>query len=108
MRMKKYTIGIDFGTLSGRALLINALTGEEVAEAVLEYRHGVMDEQLPGGRRLPGQYALQHPADYLSALESAVRGAMEKSGAEYLRAAGRKDRTHLAGRRLHGQKAMAA
>ena len=33
-RMEKYTIGVDYGTLSGRAVLVNARTGEEKADAV--------------------------------------------------------------------------
>ena len=70
--MAKYVIGIDFGTLSGRALLVDAVTGEEKAEAVLDFRHGVMDEELPCGKKLPGQYALQHPNDYLEVLQTVV------------------------------------
>ena len=45
--MEKYTIGVDYGTLSGRAVLVNARTGQELADAVYEYPHAVMDEQLP-------------------------------------------------------------
>ena len=41
--MKKYAIGVDYGTLSGRALLIDCATGEELASAVFDYPHGVMD-----------------------------------------------------------------
>ena len=50
---KKYTIGIDFGTLSARAVALDLATGNEVAEAVFEYPHGVMDVQLPCGKKLP-------------------------------------------------------
>jgi len=77
--MRKYVIGMDYGTLSARTLLVNAITGEEVAEAVLEYRHGVIDKQLSGGCRLPGQYALQHPADYLEVLQT-IPAVLSKSG----------------------------
>ena len=62
--MSKYVIGIDFGTLSGRALLMDAQTGCEIAEATMEYKHAVMDTALPSGKKLPPNYALQHPADY--------------------------------------------
>ena len=74
---KKYTIGIDFGTLSARAVALDLQTGVEVAEAVHPYPHGVMDVQLPCGKKLPPQYALQHPQDYLEALEKVVGGVLE-------------------------------
>ena len=63
--MHNYTIGVDFGTLSGRAVLVDTTTGEEVAVAVHEYSHGVMDEKLPDGTTLGVDWALQHPQDYL-------------------------------------------
>ncbi len=78
--MKKYTIGIDFGTLSGRCVVVDCENGQELAEAVCEYPHGVMDAQLPGGRKLPAHYALQHPADYLQVLKTAVPEAVKKAG----------------------------
>lgn len=74
---KKYTIGIDFGTLSARAVALDLQTGMEVAEAVYPYPHGVMDVQLPCGKKLPPQYALQHPQDYLEALEKVVGGVLQ-------------------------------
>lgn len=46
--MTKYTIGVDFGTLSGRAVLVEVKSGREVADCVMEYPHAVMDETLPG------------------------------------------------------------
>ena len=59
---KKFTIGVDFGTQSGRAVLVEVGTGREVATAVKEYSHGVMDEYLPDGTtRLEHDWALQHP-----------------------------------------------
>lgn len=78
--MKKYTIGIDFGTLSGRCVVVDCENGRELAEAVCEYPHGVMDTQLPSGKKLPAHYALQHPADYLQALKIAVPEAVKKAG----------------------------
>lgn len=48
--MKKYTIGVDFGTESSRAVLVEVATGREVATGVCPYSHGVIDEKLP----LPG------------------------------------------------------
>ena len=50
---KKYTIGIDFGTLSARAVALDLATGKEVADAVFVYPHGVMDRNLPSGKELP-------------------------------------------------------
>lgn len=48
--MSKYAIGIDYGTLSVRALLVNIETGEEVAASIYEYPHGVMEEHIPSGK----------------------------------------------------------
>ncbi len=64
-RMSKYSLGVDFGTLSGRAVLIDIDTGAEMATSVLEYEHGVMSESFVDGSALPADYALQHPQDYL-------------------------------------------
>ena len=77
--MKTYTIGIDFGTLSGRCVLVDCSNGQEVAEAVCNYPHGVMDEALPGGEKLPPLYALQHPEDYLLVVRTTVREVLEKA-----------------------------
>jgi L-ribulokinase len=72
-RDQRYVLGIDFGTLSGRALLVDVDTGEEVATCVHPYASGVIDETLPGDRtRLPPETALQDPADYLDVLARAV------------------------------------
>ena len=70
--MAKYVIGIDFGTLSARALLVHAKTGEEIASCEYKYPHGVMDEKLPNGKKLDIDWALQHPQDYLDALARVV------------------------------------
>ncbi len=70
--MKKYTIGVDFGTLSGRAVLVDVVTGEEVASSMLEYAHGVMDSCLPDGTLLGHDWALEHPQDYLDVLAHTI------------------------------------
>jgi len=75
-----YTIGIDFGTLSGRVLIVDVEQGEEVATGVLEYAHGVMDEQLPSGKPLGVDWALQHPQDYLDILTKLVPKVVRESG----------------------------
>jgi len=78
---KRYTIGVDFGTLSGRAVLVDVETGEEVATAVYEYANGVIDRELPEtGEALPPDTALQDPADYLRTLEVTIPRVMEESG----------------------------
>jgi len=78
--MAKYTIGVDYGTLSGRAVLVNVAGGEEVASAVYDYPHGVMDRQLPTGKRLGHDWALQHPQDYLDVLAHTVPAVLRESG----------------------------
>ena len=78
--MAKYTIGIDYGTLSGRAMLVNVETGEELDSAVLDYPHSVMDEKLPNGKKLGIDWALQHPQDYLDVLYTTIPEIMKKSG----------------------------
>ena len=65
----KYCIGVDFGTLSARALLVDVADGRELATATLDYPHAVMDERLPDGTRLKPDWALQHPQDYLDTLQ---------------------------------------
>lgn len=77
--MKKYTVGIDFGTLSARAVLMNAESGEIVTSAVCEYSHGVMDRELPCGKRLPPRTALQDAEDYVKALSYTVKAVISKS-----------------------------
>lgn len=68
--MKQYTLGIDFGTLSARAVALDVATGQEVASGEFVYPHGVMDRQLPDGTVLPAMFALQHPRDYLDGLQA--------------------------------------
>lgn len=81
MSERKYTIGVDFGTLSGRALLVDVQTGEEVATAVYEYANGVIDERLPGTDIvLPPDFALQDPADYLRTFEVTIPKVLSLSG----------------------------
>ena len=78
--MGKYALGIDFGTLSARALVAEIGTGRELAAFSMDYPHGVMDEALPDGTRLPPDWALQHPRDYMDALTTTVPEALSRSG----------------------------
>ena len=71
----QYTVGIDYGTLSGRAVLVDVKTGHTVATAVYEYPHGVMDAPP-----LPQGWALQHPRDYVETLEQTVPALLTQSG----------------------------
>ncbi|GAA3725152.1 ribulokinase [Streptomyces tremellae] len=75
------TVGIDFGTLSGRAVVVRVRDGEELGEAVHVYRHGVIDGTLPStGAELPPDWALQHPEDWRDVLRHAVPEALAASG----------------------------
>jgi len=77
--MAKYALGIDFGTESARALLVDVADGREVATHVVNYPHGVIDERLPTGPKLAKDWALQHPQDWLYALKKSVRATMRAS-----------------------------
>ncbi len=79
--MTSYTIGIDYGTESGRAVVIDTTSGREVASAVHSYANSVIDEHLPGSDKpLPPEWALQDPNDYLEVLKNAVPAAMRAAG----------------------------
>ena len=75
-----YTIGIDFGSLSARAVVVDVQTGEIVSTASADYRHGVLSRALPDGTVVPAESALQVPEDYLAALISSVKEAVGLSG----------------------------
>jgi L-ribulokinase len=78
---KKYAIGVDYGTESGRALLVDLSNGAEVATHVTPYPHNVIDETLPGsGRKLEPDWALQHPADYIEVLKRSVPAVIKEAG----------------------------
>ncbi len=75
-------LGLDFGTESVRALLVD-LTGRERGSAAARYRHGQITDALPtSGEKLPELFALQHPQDWLDAAASATRAAMTQAGVE--------------------------
>lgn len=76
---EKYVIGIDFGTVSCRALLVNTVTGEEIAIASYSYEHGVMDQTLPDGTPLETDWALQHPNDYIDCLAKTVQTVLAEA-----------------------------
>ncbi|UCC50293.1 MAG: ribulokinase [Anaerolineaceae bacterium] len=81
MNEKKYAIGIDFGTLSGRAVLVDVGDGSEVATAVFDYSNGVIDHIMPGsGKQLPPEWALQDPLDYIETIKQTVPAVLTESG----------------------------
>ncbi|TXK70273.1 ribulokinase [Paenibacillus sp. N3.4] len=80
---KKYAIGVDYGTESGRAVLVNLSDGTEVADHVTPYPHNVIDEKLPiSGIKLEFDWALQHPQDYLDVLTRSVPAVVQASGVD--------------------------
>jgi L-ribulokinase len=76
----QFVVGVDFGTLSARALVVRVSDGAEVGTAVSEYAHGVIDRELPGYGELPPDWALQDPGDYTDALGATVRAAIADAG----------------------------
>lgn len=80
--MPRYALGLDFGTESARALLVDVTDGREVATAVHPYPHGVVDERLPGtNARLEPDWALQDPDDYWASIEAIVPAVLGEAGA---------------------------
>jgi L-ribulokinase len=78
--LSRYVIGVDYGSLSGRALVVRT-DGLEVGTAVHDYEHGVMDRVLLAtGRALPPDWALQDPQDYIDVLRVAVPAAVATAG----------------------------
>ncbi len=83
MGKRKYTLGVDFGTESGRAVLVDVRNGKILASAVHPYSNGVIDEYLPGGRiKLGPDWALQDPEDYVRVFKNAIPAVLKKSGVD--------------------------
>jgi L-ribulokinase len=80
MAPEKYAIGVDFGTESGRALVVRVSDGKELGTAVHAYGDSVIDEHLPGSTiPLPPEWALQNPDDYIAVFKNAVPKALKES-----------------------------
>ena len=83
---ENYVIGVDYGTLSGRAVVVRVSDGKELGSGVYDYPHAVLTEALPadagggGPVRLPGEWALQVPNDYRDVLRRAVPDAIAEAG----------------------------
>src|SRR5262245_60094628 len=79
--MDSHVVGVDFGTLSGRAVVVRVRDGAELGTAVSEYASGAIEEALPAtGERLPPSWALQDPDDWREVLRSAVPAAVADAG----------------------------
>lgn len=89
-----YVVGVDYGTLSGRALVVRVSDGTELGSAVHPYRHAVLERSLPssltGGAEvaLEPDWALQVPQDYREVLQVAVPAAVEAAGVDPSRVIG--------------------
>ncbi len=81
--MSKYAMGVDFGTESGRAVLVDVSNGKEIASAVYSYSNGVIDEKLPGTQiRLEPDWALQDPQDYIRTFQNTIPAVLQESGVD--------------------------
>jgi L-ribulokinase len=75
-------LGIDFGTESARAVLVDCANGRELGASVAPYAHGVIDARLPGGPELEPEWALQDPADYVESVRTAVPQLLAETGVD--------------------------
>ena len=75
-------VGVDYGTLSGRAVVVRVADGAELGSAVHDYTHGVLTESLPDGTPLGHDWALQVPSDYIDVLKTAVPAALAAAGVD--------------------------
>lgn len=74
--MSEYSIGLDYGTSSVRAVLVDIRSGEEIASYVFGYPHGqagiLLDTRDP-------DLARQHPQDYLDGAQAVIKGVLEQA-----------------------------
>jgi L-ribulokinase len=81
IRGEQYVVGVDYGTLSGRAVVVRVSDGAELGSATHDYSHAVMDTVLDAtGASLPPEWALQVPSDYVDVLKNAVPAAVVAAG----------------------------
>ena len=81
MKEQQFVIGVDYGTLSGRAVVVRVSDGEELASSAFDYPNAVMDEILnSSGEQLPPDWALQDASDYVEVLKNAVPAAVKLAG----------------------------
>jgi L-ribulokinase len=83
-----YVVGVDYGTLSGRALVVRVSDGAELGSAVHPYRHAVLERSVPASLTgtvdvaLEPDWALQVPQDYREVLQVAVPAAVRAAGVD--------------------------
>jgi L-ribulokinase len=84
MGQHKYSVGVDFGTESGRAVLVDVADGSEIATSVYEYQNGVIDERLPVTEsvELAPDWALQDPEDYIRTFQRAIPDVLRQSSVD--------------------------
>jgi L-ribulokinase len=81
MKDEQFVIGVDYGTLSGRAVVVRVSNGEELSSAAYDYPNQVMDQKLNAtGEQLPPEWALQDASDYVEVLKHAVPEALKLAG----------------------------
>ncbi len=80
MEREGYTLGIDCGTQSARAVIVRVSDGSIVSESDMAYPHGILTEKLPDGTGLPKGFVLSMAEDYLEVLPAIVQEAMRRAG----------------------------
>ncbi len=78
--MDKFAIGLDYGTESGRVMLVRLSDGAEAAWSVVDYWNGAMDSRLPDGTPLGHDWAVQDPEDYIRVLAGGVPAVLRQAG----------------------------
>lgn len=86
--MQRLVIGLDFGSLSARGILVDAADGRLLGEATFDYPHGIMEQALPSGQALPAGFALQHPQDFVDALHHLFPALLRENGVKPAQVAG--------------------
>src|SRR5436190_22971678 len=75
---EKYVIGVDYGTDSVRAIIVDAGNGKEVASSVFYYTRW---KQQLFCNAAENQFR-QHPLDYLEGLEYTIKDCVAKAGGQ--------------------------
>lgn len=86
MQQEKYVVGLDYGTLSARAVLVSVSDGRVIEESVYPYPHGILDTvsglTSDGTGFLSADYALQEIDDYIDAMFHTIREVVENAGCQ--------------------------